>query len=197
MAFDTNDPRWRNNEGSMGSNWTDLLNLLHHEAVHFIMVLQTNKQTTVKHSLIDIIRYWHIFCKLNLSWIQVTWLFCSAWIQAPVLNKLTACLHQEQLMDMMSLLWKANFCWKPCREEQSHRFIPAAAQSRPSPHAGMNLLQGTHPPSHIVCICLLDVSDAPSDDAPQWAEQTQKIAFWIEWWMLVFFISEPQKELSK
>lgn len=28
---------------------------------------------------------------------------------------LTACLHQEQLMATISLLWKANFCWKPCR----------------------------------------------------------------------------------
>lgn len=28
-------------------------------------------------------------------------------------------------------------------------------------------------PSHIVYICLLAVSDAPSDDAPQWAEHTQ------------------------
>lgn len=27
---------------------------------------------------------------------------------------LTACLHQEQLMATISLLWKANFCWKPC-----------------------------------------------------------------------------------
>lgn len=28
---------------------------------------------------------------------------------------LTACLHHEQLMATISLLWKANFCWKPCR----------------------------------------------------------------------------------
>lgn len=27
---------------------------------------------------------------------------------------LTACLHQEQLMATISLLWKVNFCWKPC-----------------------------------------------------------------------------------
>lgn len=26
---------------------------------------------------------------------------------------LTACLHQEQLMATISLLWKVNFCWKP------------------------------------------------------------------------------------
>jgi len=24
-----------------------------------------------------------------------------------------ACLHQEQLMATISLLWKVNFCWKP------------------------------------------------------------------------------------
>lgn len=29
-------------------------------------------------------------------------------------------------------------------------------------------------PSHTVCICLLVVSDAPSDGEPQWAEHTQK-----------------------
>lgn len=27
--------------------------------------------------------------------------------------KLTACLHQEQLIATISLLWKENFCWKP------------------------------------------------------------------------------------
>lgn len=31
---------------------------------------------------------------------------------------LTACLHQEQLMAMISLLWK-NFCWKLCRKGQN------------------------------------------------------------------------------
>lgn len=29
---------------------------------------------------------------------------------------LTACLHQEQLMATISLLWKVNFCWKPCTD---------------------------------------------------------------------------------
>lgn len=29
-------------------------------------------------------------------------------------SPLTACLHQEQLMATISLLWKVNFCWKPC-----------------------------------------------------------------------------------
>lgn len=28
--------------------------------------------------------------------------------------QLTACLHHEQLMATISLLWKENFCWKPC-----------------------------------------------------------------------------------
>lgn len=30
-------------------------------------------------------------------------------------ERLTACLHQEQLMATISLLWKANFCWNPYR----------------------------------------------------------------------------------
>lgn len=44
---------------------------------------------------------------------------------------LTACLHQEQLMATISLLWKANFCWKPCRgkderlREFPYSFLPS------------------------------------------------------------------------
>lgn len=46
---------------------------------------------------------------------------------------LTACLHQEQLMATISLLWKANFCWKPCREEEEavcHYLISFCAAGR-------------------------------------------------------------------
>lgn len=36
---------------------------------------------------------------------------------------LTACLHQEQLMATISLLWKANFCWKPWTDEGKKNII--------------------------------------------------------------------------
>ena len=46
---------------------------------------------------------------------------------------LTACLHQEQLMATISLLWKVNFCWKPWGAEGGEGPWGWAQSSRPSP----------------------------------------------------------------
>lgn len=46
---------------------------------------------------------------------------------------LTACLHQEQLMATISLLWKVNFCWKPWEAEGGEGPWGWAQSSRPSP----------------------------------------------------------------
>ena len=35
-----------------------------------------------------------------------------------VVARLTACLHHEQLMATISLLWNENFCWNPCWQEK-------------------------------------------------------------------------------
>ena len=45
---------------------------------------------------------------------------CKLWEPLP---SLTACLHQEQLMAMISLLWK-NFCWKLCGRRKRDRTQP-------------------------------------------------------------------------
>lgn len=87
---------------------------------------------------------------------------------------LTACLHQEQLMATISLLWKVNFCWKPCTEknEETYLFCELIKELTKCQVSTLNAfnfksdnINNIKVPSRIVYICLLAVSDAPSDDA--------------------------------
>jgi len=73
---------------------------------------------------------------------------------------LTACLHQEQLMATISLLWKANFCWNPCRwRSDSLRCISFPKHTMSNKHLYHDSF---YPPFHTVCICPLVFSDGPS-----------------------------------
>lgn len=45
------------------------------------------------------------------------------WCDVKLFQILTACLHQEQLMATISLLWKANFCWKPCTDKMYGTYL--------------------------------------------------------------------------
>lgn len=55
MASDPNDPCGRHYKGSMSSYWTRLLNLLQHEAGHFVVVLK-RKNTIRIHVVFEIWR---------------------------------------------------------------------------------------------------------------------------------------------
>lgn len=47
-------------------------------------------------------------------------------------DELTACLHQEQLMATISLLWNVNFCWKPCGWHVGDTVRPNKMKTRPT-----------------------------------------------------------------
>lgn len=74
-------------------------------------------------------------------------------------ERLTACLHQEQLMATISLLWKANFCWNPCRwRSDSLRYM-----SFPKHMSHKHFYHDSfYPPFHTVCIFPLVFYDGPS-----------------------------------
>lgn len=110
MPSDPNDPCGRNYKGSVSSDRASLFNLLQHEAGHFVVVLKKKGKHTIIISVdTDVDIKWIWLCKeINNHVVPVfNW--------APSPNILTACLHQEQLMATISLLWNANFCWKPYR----------------------------------------------------------------------------------
>lgn len=101
MPSNPNDPGGRNYKSSMSSYWTRLFNLLQHEAGHFVVILEGEKQYKT-------FTWWNLQRSSPSG--EMMW-------SETFPKILTACLHQEQLMATISLLWKVNFCWKPCTDK--------------------------------------------------------------------------------
>lgn len=72
--------------------------------------------------------------------------------------QLTACLHHEQLMATISLLWKENFCWKPCWRQDAVVSCSDAAT---------RLVYGGRSPSRTADTSPSGASGGPSGVAPR------------------------------
>lgn len=154
MAFDPNYPCGWNYEGSMSTHWTSFLNLLQHEARNLVVVLMEEM-------------HGYNMC---IYWALETWT-ASVWYPQPVCT--TSSWWQQSLYCGTQTSAgspgskEGETCFHFCSVKDVKQMFRTTA---------LLLVSKTiiSTPSHTVCICLLVVSDAPSDGEPQWAEHTQK-----------------------
>lgn len=83
----------------------------------------------------------------------------------PLHVQLTACLHHEQLMATISLLWKENFCWKPCWRQDAVVSCSDAAT---------RLAYGSRSPSRTADTSPSGASGGPSGVAPRCTGEGQR-----------------------
>lgn len=81
-------PWWRYNTVSMDTKLTNFINSFHWETLHLIVILLMSNTNNIRRVNNGIINYYYNYSTL-----------------------LTAILHQEQLIDIISLFWNESMCW--------------------------------------------------------------------------------------